>query len=64
MAPSYISALVLVLSQVLPFFGIAVESEALMTTIQTIIAVSVGFIVMYRQIVTRKSTIAGTRPQK
>lgn len=63
MAPSYISAVVLILSQVLPWAGIRVDSEALMTTVQTLIAIGVGLIVVYRQLANGRSTLVGTRPQ-
>lgn len=63
MAPSFVSAIVLVLSQVLPFIGIDVGSEALTTTFQTLVAIGVGLFVMYRQVTTGRSTMSGTRPQ-
>lgn len=62
LAPSYVSAIILVLSQVLPFFGINVGSEALTTTIQTILAIGIGLFVMFRQLRTGRATVAGTRP--
>ena len=62
-APSYISAIVLVLSQILPKLGINLGSEELSVTIQTLIAIGTGLFVMYRQIKTKKSTFAGTRPR-
>jgi hypothetical protein len=62
-APSYISVLVLILSQVLPKIGVTIGSDALTTTIQTIIAIGVGLFVMYRQWATGRATLAGTRPQ-
>lgn len=63
MAPSYISAVVLFLSQVLPILGVSVGSDALTTTLQTVIAIVVGVIVALRQISSGRSTWFGTRPQ-
>lgn len=63
MAPSYISALVLVLSQALPWIGVSIGTEELTTTVQTLVAVGVGLFVMWRQITTGRSSLAGTRPQ-
>lgn len=62
MAPSYLSALILVASQVLPFIGINVGSDALTTTVQTVIAIVAGLVIMYRQIATNRSTVTGSRP--
>ena len=62
MAPSYIVSLIAVLAQVLPLIGINVGSEALTTTAQTIVAIAAGLFVMWRQLATRRSTIAGKRP--
>lgn len=63
MAPSYLASFILVLSQVLPFVGINVGSDALTTTIQTLVAIGAGIYVMYRQVKTGKSTVMGTRPE-
>lgn len=62
-APTFISAFIIILSQVLPMIGINIGSEALNTTAQTIIAIVGGLYILYRQKITGRSTLAGTRPQ-
>ena len=62
LAPSYISAIVLILSQILPLIGINLVAEDLNTTIQSLIALATGLIVAYRQFTTGKSTLFGMRP--
>ena len=62
-APSFVSAFLIVLSQVLPMIGINIGTEALNTTAQTIIAIAGGLYILYRQKITGKSTLMGTRPQ-
>ena len=62
-APTYVSAIVLILSNVLTYFGINVGSEALTTTLNTLITVGFGLFIMYRQVKTGASTIAGTKPK-
>ena len=64
MAPSYIAGIIVVLVQVLRFFGIEVGSEALTTTVETLVTVGAGLLVMYRQVTTGRSTVAGIRPAK
>lgn len=62
MAPSYISSVVLLLSYVLPALGITIGSDAIQTTVQTILAIVVPLFVMFRQYVTGRSTLVGKRP--
>lgn len=62
-APTYLAGIVVVLVQVLNFLGIEVGSEALTTTLETLFTVGAGLFVLYRQISTGRSTIAGTRPE-
>lgn len=62
MAPTYITGIVLLLSQLLPMLGVTIGSAELTTTIQTVIAIVTGLVVAYRQIVTGRSTFLGTRP--
>lgn len=64
MAPTYVSMLVVVLVNILTNFGVTVGSEELTTTINTLVTVAGGLYVMYRQVMTGKSTFAGMRPQK
>jgi uncharacterized protein with von Willebrand factor type A (vWA) domain len=63
MAPSYIAGIVVVLVQLLRAFGIEVGSTELTTTIETLLTLGAGLVVMYRQLTTGRATIAGTRPQ-
>ena len=62
-APTFVSAIVLILSNVLTYIGIEIGSEALTTTLNTLITVGVGLFVMFRQVKTGRSTVAGTRPK-
>lgn len=64
MAPSYIVSAAAVLSQLLPLIGVSVGTEALTTTLQTLIAIGAGLLVMYRQVTNGRSTLGGMRPQK
>jgi len=63
MAPSYLAAIILVVTQALPFLGIHIAGADLTTTVNTIVALVAGLVVAYRQISTGRSTFAGTRPQ-
>ena len=62
-APTYVSAIVLILSNVFTYLGIEIGSEELTTTLNTLITVGIGLFVMYRQVKTGASTIAGTKPK-
>lgn len=62
MAPSYIAGVVVVVTQLLPFLGIHIAGADLTTTINTIVAIIGGLVVLYRQFATGRSTLAGTRP--
>ena len=63
-APSYIAAAVVVLSQLLPLIGVNVGGEELTTTINTLIAIAGGLVVLWRQIASGRSTIVGGRPRE
>jgi len=58
-APTYASAIVGILSVVLPLLKINIAPEALMTTVTTL---SLLFIAI-RQVLTGRSTVLGSRPQ-
>ena len=62
MAPTYIANAVLVIGVILQFLGIHVGNDALQTTIVTILAIAVPLFSMARQLLTGRSTLAGTRP--
>lgn len=61
-APTFLSAFVIVLSQVLPAVGINIGTEQLTTTVQTVVAIVGGIYILYRQKTTGRSTLVGTRP--
>lgn len=63
LAPSYISAVVAVLVNVLALAGVQVGSEELTTTITTILTVISGLVIMYRQITEGRSTFGGRKPR-
>ena len=63
LAPSYVAAAVSILVNVLSYVGITVGSDALTTTITTLVTVGTGLFIMYRQLSTGRSTIGGTRPK-
>lgn len=62
-APSYIAGVVVVLVQVLSFLGINIGSEALTTTLETLLTVGAGLVILYRQLTEGRSTLAGTKPK-
>lgn len=47
---TYWAALVVILSQVLPLFGVNVTIESLNTTVATLVAIVAGIWVVYRRI--------------
>lgn len=49
MSNTYAAAVVVVLAQLLPLLGIQVSTEALTTTISTIITLVAGVVIMYRR---------------
>lgn len=49
MSPTYISSALIVVVQVLQFFGIAVASEDLSTTVNTLITIGAGLVILYRR---------------
>lgn len=59
MAPSYIAAIVGILSAVLPMLGVDIAPESLTTTITVLSLV----VVAVRQLITGRSTLGGTRPK-
>lgn len=63
MAPSYAAMAVTVIAQLLALFGVQVGSEELTTTITTLVTIGTALLVMYRQVVTGRSTVLGGRPQ-
>lgn len=46
---TYLSVIVIVLAQVLPLLGVDVGSEALTTTLQTIITIVSGVVILYKR---------------
>lgn len=62
-APSYIAALVSILVQVLNALGVNIGSEALTTTITTLITLGSALFIAYRQIKMGRSTLGGARPR-
>lgn len=63
LAPSAVTAIVMILSQVLPYFNINLGTAELTPMIQGLVAFIGGIYIYYRQIKTKRSTLAGTRPQ-
>jgi uncharacterized membrane protein len=61
MAPTYVSAAVAVLVNVFALLGIQVGSEELTTTITTVVTIISGFVIMYRQVTTGRSTVFGAK---
>jgi uncharacterized membrane protein len=61
-APTYITSIVVLLAQVLPLLGVQVESEALTTTITTVVTIVAAVYIGIRQLKTGRSTLFGTRP--
>lgn len=57
-APSYLYAVAIILSQIFPDIGI----DAINVTLNTLLAIAAGIGIMYRQIVEKRSTLVGTRP--
>ena len=63
MAPTFLAGLVSLLATVLPLFGIHVGSEQLTTTLQTLIVIGSGLVVLFRQVTTGRATVVGARPK-
>jgi hypothetical protein len=58
-APSYISAVASILALIFP----DVTIDALNVTLNTLVIVASSLVIMYRQVVNRRSTLAGMRPE-
>lgn len=61
MSPTYISGFVVVLAQVLGYFGIPVVADDLTTTFSTIATVVAGLVVLYRRWAKGDITLSGSR---
>lgn len=59
MSPTYISTIVLILAQVLPWLGIQVGGEALTTTASTLITVVAGVVILVRRLQKGDITVFG-----
>lgn len=62
-SPTYLSAVIVVLSQILPLVGINVGSEALTTTISTIVAIVAGIVIAFRKYSEGNINAMGKRSQ-
>jgi predicted RND superfamily exporter protein len=60
-SPTYISAAVAVIVNILSLLGINVGTEELTTTVTTIITIGAGLVVIYRSIAQGKTDIFGRR---
>ena len=61
MSPTYISAAVVVIVQVLSWFGIEVGSAEITTTLTTLLTVGAGLWIMWRRFNQGDISIAGTK---
>lgn len=59
MAPSFVYAIAVILSQLFPDIGI----DAINTTLNTLVAIGAGTGILIRQIKTKRATLFGTRPE-
>lgn len=62
-APSYLAGVVVVLVQLLSFLGINIGSAELTTTIETLLTLGAGLVVIYRQLTQGRSTLSGIKPK-
>jgi uncharacterized membrane protein len=58
---TYSAAVVVVLAQLLPLLGIEVSTEALTTTLSTIITIVAGVVIMYRRLTKGDISAFGVR---
>jgi uncharacterized membrane protein len=61
MSQTYAAAVVVVLAQLLPLLGIEVSTEALTTTLSTIITIVAGVVIMYRRLTKGDISAFGVR---
>ncbi len=61
MSQTISSVIVLILAQVLPLIGVHTSSEALDTTLQTILSVGAGLLIWYRRIQVGDVGLLGNR---
>lgn len=60
-SPTYISAVVMILVQVLPWLGIPVVSADLTTTVTTILTIGAGLVIIYRRLAKGDINIFGSK---
>lgn len=60
-SPTYISAVVAVVVNLLALLGINVGTEELTTTITTIVTIAAGMVVIYRSLIQGKTDVFGRR---
>jgi uncharacterized membrane protein len=63
MSQTYISAVIVILSQLLPVLGIQVGSDAVTTTVSTLVAVVAGIWIMIRRLQQGDINVVGARKQ-
>lgn len=63
MAPTFIASAIAVVANLLQLAGINVGSDALMTTVTTIITIVSGVVILLRQVQTGRATAFGARPK-
>lgn len=63
MAPTFITAIAMLVAGFLANHGIVVSSDNLAVTLQTIVLIGGPIVVMFRQVITGRSTWIGTRPE-
>ena len=61
MSVTYISGILIVVSQVLSLLGIDVEIEALNTAVTTIVTIGAGLVVLYRRYIKGDITVLGAQ---
>ena len=61
MSPTYVSALVALLSQILPLLGVEIGSEDLTTTITTISTIVAVLVILIRRYLKGDLTLAGMK---
>jgi hypothetical protein len=58
-APSYVAAFVGIVAAIFP----DIDLESLNVTVNTLVLIASSLMIMYRQVKTGRSTVAGTRPE-
>jgi len=61
MSPTYISAVVIIIAQALSLFGIEIGPEDVTVTVNTVVTIVAGLLVLWRRLTKGDITVSGAR---